>query len=1063
MAVDELTLLTNQLKERDYHIINYLRLMVMKNVKLQIQKIPCLVLFMLLGCLTAYAQSGITVRGTVVDSKGEVIIGASVAVKGNKTVGTITDLDGNFKLNVPNDKAVLVISFICMTPQEVRIKKKKMIKVTLADDNVQLDEVVVVGYGQQKKASVVGAISQTDAKTLQKHDGVASLGQALTGNLPGLITYTSTGQPGEEEPKIVIRSQTSWNSSDPLVLVDGVERPMSSVDISSVESISVLKDASATAVYGVKGANGVILITTKRGQDGKAVVNVKANMTMKTVSKLPEKYDSYDTFLLKNATIEKELADYPTGWSNYKPMQIINKYRNPANVEEWDRYPNVDWEDELFRDVATSYSANANISGGSKFVKYFASVDFVHEGDLFKEFKTNRGYQSSYGYNRINMRSNLDFRLTSTTDFSVNLFGSNGVRTTPWTDNNDNVTSDGLWNSVYQTAPDAFRPVYSDGTYGYFAPRDADAPNAIANLSNSGVEEHTTLRINTDFILKQKLDFITKGLSFRGSFTLDNTLVEVDRGINDSYNYTIQKYINPDTGEISWKQGEDYREEIGWSTQAGSIDKGKTFRKLYYQLQLNYARQFGKHDVTAMGLFSREQYATGNEFAHYREDWVFRTTYNYDTRYFAEVNGAYNGSEKFGSNNRFEFFPSFSLGWMISGEKFMKWFKGMDMLKLRASWGRIGDDSAGDRFLYQTQYKNDKTGAYMGSPVSTTPYAIYYVSQMGNQDISWEKVEKRNFGADYSFLNGLIAGSFDFFKDKRTDILISSDKRAVPSYFGAKAATVNLGEVESQGWEWSLRSNYVFRNGLRLYGQFNMTHATNKVHFADDPELKAAYRKTQGYAINQVRSYLDYGNIRSWDDVYGSTERLSNNAYKYSGDYLIMDFIGDGLIDDNDQAPYQYSTVPQNTYSTTVGMEYKGFQVSVQFYGVSNVTREVNFPTFDKTKNIAYVEGTYYNLQTGGDIPMPRWTSVAPTGSNGTRFLYDGSYLRLKNVELAYTFQNDWVKKMHMKSLRLYLNGDNLLLWTNMPDDRESNFSGSATNGAYPTMRRFNLGINITL
>ena len=312
MAVDELTLLTNQLKERDYHIINYLRLMVMKNVKLQIQKIPCLVLFMLLGCLTAYAQSGITVRGTVVDSKGEVIIGASVAVKGNKTVGTITDLDGNFKLNVPNDKAVLVISFIGMTPQEVRVTGQKMIKVTLADDNVQLDEVVVVGYGQQKKASVVGAISQTDAKTLQKHDGVASLGQALTGNLPGLITYTSTGQPGEEEPKIVIRSQTSWNSSDPLVLVDGVERPMSSVDISSVESISVLKDASATAVYGVKGANGVILITTKRGQDGKAVVNVKANMTMKTVSKLPEKYDSYDTFLLKNATIEKELADYPT-------------------------------------------------------------------------------------------------------------------------------------------------------------------------------------------------------------------------------------------------------------------------------------------------------------------------------------------------------------------------------------------------------------------------------------------------------------------------------------------------------------------------------------------------------------------------------------------------------------------------------------------------------------------------------------------------------------------------------------------------------------------------------
>lgn len=1034
--------------------------MVMKNVKQEFRKIPYLVLLLFFSCLSAYAQHGFMVNGTVVDSKGEAIIGASVALKGSTSVGTITDLDGHFKLTVPNDKAVLIVSFIGMIPQEVKVTGQKAIKVTLADDNVQLQEVVVVGYGQQKKASVVGAISQTDAKVLQKHEGISSLGQALTGNLPGLITYSSTGQPGEEEPKIVIRSQTSWNSSDPLVLVDGVERPMSSVDMSSVESISVLKDASATAVYGVKGANGVILITTKRGQDGKAVINVKANMTMKVVSKLPEKYDSYDTFMLKNATIEKELADYPTGWSNYKPMQIINKYRHPANIDEWDRYPNVDWENELFRNVATSYSANANISGGSRFVKYFASVDFVHEGDLFKEFKTKRGYQSTYGYNRLNMRSNLDFKLTSTTDFSVNLFGSNGVRTTPW---GANSTSDGLWNSIYQTAPDAFRPVYSDGIYGYFAPRDADSPNAIANLSNSGVEQRTTTRINTDFILKQSLDFVTKGLNFRGSITLDNTLVEEDRGINDEYNYTIQKYIDPETGLVSWKQGEDYRESIKWATQAGSVDKKATFRKLYYQLQLNYARQFGKHDVTAMGLFSREQYATGSEFAHYREDWVFRTTYNYDTRYFLEVNGAYNGSEKFGTNNRFDFFPSFSLGWMLSGEKFMKWFKGMDMLKFRASWGRIGDDSAGSRWLYQTQYKNDKTGAYMGDPVSATPYAIYYVSQLGNADISWEKVEKRNLGADYSFLNGLIAGSFDYFKDKRTDILISGDKRAVPSYFGEKAPTVNLGEVESQGWEWTLRSSYLFNNGLRLYGQFNMTHATNKVLFADDPELKASYRRSQGYAINQVRTYLDYGHIRSWDDVYGSTERLSNNDYKYSGDYLIMDFNGDGLIDDNDQAPYQYSDVPQNTYSTTLGMEYKGFQVSVQFYGVSNVTRTVDFPTFKNTKNIAYVEGTYYNLQTGGNIPMPRWTSVAPTGANGTRYLYDGSYLRLKNVELAYTFQNDWVKRMRMKSLRIYLNGDNLLLWTNMPDDRESNFSGSATSGAYPATRRFNLGINITL
>lgn len=1019
------------------------------------RKIPWIILCIMLCCLAANAQNLMTVKGTVVDGQGEPLIGVSVKLKGHNAVGTVTDLNGNFQLQVPNDKkSVIIFSYVGMTPVETRATSQHM-AITMKEDTELLDEVVVVGYGQQKKASVVGAISQTDAKTLQKHEGVSSLGQALTGNMPGLITYQSSGQPGEEDPKMVIRAQTSWNSSDPLVLVDGVERPMSSIDVSSVESISILKDASATAVYGVKGANGVILITTKRGQEGRAVVNVKANMTMKIVSKLPKKLDSYDTFLLKNATIEKELADYPGGWASYKPMDIINKYRNPANADEWDRYANVDWESELFKRMATSYNLNASVSGGTKFVKYYANIDFVHEGDLFKEQKAYRGYRSTYGYNRVNMRSNLDFNLTSSTTAQVNLFGSTAVRKTPW----GYGSSDGLWNSVYQTAPDAFRPIYSDGIYGYYDPAAADSPNAVCNLSTAGVEDQTTTRINADFIVKQDLGFITKGLNVRGALTIDNTMVEVKRGINDEYHDPQQKWINPETGLVSWRKGEDYREEIKWTTQAGEVANSRTFRKLYYQLQLNYARQFGKHDVTAMGLFAREQYASGSEFKHYREDWVFRGTYNYDTRYFFEFNGAYNGSEKFGPNNRFDFFPSFSVGWMLSNEKFMQWFPAMNQFKIRASWGKIGDDSAGGRWLYRTQYKNDRTGTYMGDPVSKTPYIIYYVSLLGNPDISWEKVEKQNIGVDYMFLNGLIAGSFDYFRDKRSDILISGDRRAVPSYFGEKAPTVNLGKVNSHGFEFTIRSRYTFSNDFTISGQFSMTHATNKVKFADDPEMKAAHRKTQGYAIGQTTSYLDYGQIHSWDDYYGSTQRLGNDSYKYSGDYLIMDFNGDGLIDDNDQAPCYYSGIPQNTYSTNLSLEYKGLQVSVQFYGVSNVTRSVTFPTFKNNRNVAFDEGTYYT--TGGEgLPMPRWTSVAPTGASGTRYLYDGSYLRLKNVEIAYNLPEKWIKHLRLKGLRVYVNGDNLALWTNMPDDRESNFTGSG--GAYPSTKRINFGLNLT-
>ena len=1035
----------------------------MKKVKQLIRRSIPLLMMLLFFAATASAQQGIDVTGTVVDGNGESIIGATVKVKGSSSVGTVTDFDGNFKLKVPSQNSVLVISYVGMNPEEVKVGNKKSIHVRMTEDNKLLNEVVVVGYGQQKKVSVVGAITQTDEKVLQKHEGVSSLGQALTGNLPGLITYSSTGMPGEEEPKIIIRTQTSWNNSDPLVLVDGIERPMSSVDVSSVASISVLKDASATAVYGVKGANGVILITTKRGQEGKAVVNLKANMTMKVASKLPEKYDSYDTFMLKNRVLQREFAKNGAGaWAGVKPMAIIDKYRNPANMEEWDRYANVDWEDELFRSSTMSYNLNANISGGTKFVKYYAAVDYIHEGDLFKEFKNNRGYQSGYGFNRVNMRSNIDFKLTGTTDFSVNLFGSNGVRTSPW----GGTTSDGQWSSVYQTAPDAFRPVYSDGTWGYFGPSRADAPNAMALLANSGIEKRTTTRLNTDFILNQKLDFVTKGLSFKANFSLDNTFLETGRGVNDSSFETFpEKYINPETGAESWNgtNGEDKQDVNRWNLTAGSVDKKATYRKIYYSLQLNYARQFGKHDVTAMGLFSREKTTSGNEFAHYREDWVFRTTYNYDLRYFFEFNGAYNGSEKFGPNNRFDFFPSVSLGWMPTNESFLKDIENLDMIKFRGSWGKIGDDNVGGRWLYSDQWSYGGN-AQMGTPLANTPYTIYTPTRIGNPDIHWENVEKKNFGVDFSFFKGLLAGSFDLFKDHRTDILLSGDRQSVPSFFGDTAPTRNIGETESKGYELVLRSNYVFPNKMRVYANFNMTHATNKVLFADDPALKPAYRKTAGYAIGQTLTYLDYGFIKSWDDIYGSTERISNEDVKFAGDYLIMDFNGDGVIDDNDQAPYKYSGIPQNTYSTTVGFEYKGFQVSAQFYGVTNVTRYVDFPTFNRNRNLAFVEGSYFTINNpSGELTLPRYGTTMPTGGNGTRYLYDGSYVRLKNVEIAYTFTGKLIQKLNLKSLRVYLNGDNLLLWTDMPDDRESNFSGSGGSGAYPTMRRFNLGVNLTL
>ena len=664
----------------------------MKNNKKQTQKIPLLFLLLLLICMPIMAQNGVIVKGVVVDDNGDPITGATITVKGNRTIGTITNIDGDFTITVPNAKSVLVISFIGMIPQEVVANSSSRLKITLADNAEQLEEVVVVGYGQQKKASVVGAITQTSGKVLERAGGVSDIGAALTGNLPGVITTASTGMPGEEQPKIVIRGVSSWNNSDPLILVDGIERPMNSVDISSVQSISVLKDASATAVYGVKGANGVILITTKRGNEGRAKIDIGVNMTTKMASKLPGKYDAYDALMLRNAAIENELGIAPESWNSILPVSEIEKYRSQSTLEEYERYPNVDWTDALFKNHAMSYNANINVSGGTKYVRYFAAVDYLHEGDLFREWDNKRGYNAGYGYNRVNARSNLDFNLTKTTVLRTNISGSHGVRKTPWNISDDSYGATQLWQAAYSTPSDAFLPVYSDGSWGYYPNDTQGAPNSVVNLALSGVEKKTTTRINTDFTLEQDLSFLLKGLNVRGTISWDNTFLETGRGINDLYNDTQYKWINPATGEVFYKQAFDgynkfdFQENIAWTTQGGSVANWMTVRNLFYQAQVNWSGVFGKNTIAAMVVFNRYERATGSEFSHYREDWAFRVTYDYANRYFFEYNGAYTGSETFSKEKRFHFLTSGAIGWMISEEKFFKPVrKVIDRLTIRAS------------------------------------------------------------------------------------------------------------------------------------------------------------------------------------------------------------------------------------------------------------------------------------------------------------------------------------------------------------------------------------------
>jgi TonB-linked SusC/RagA family outer membrane protein len=1012
--------------------------------------------------LHVLARAPLLVSGKIVDEKGAPVSDASITEKGTNNA-TASKADGSFSITVSNEKAVLVITHVNFGQQEVAAKHNGNLVITVTSSAQALDNVIVVGYGKQKKESVVAAITQTTGKVLQRAGGVSNIGAALTGNVPGVITTQGTGMPGAEDPTIYIRGQGTWNNSSPLVLVDGIERPMAGVDVGSVESISVLKDASATAVFGVKGANGVILITTKRGVEGKASINVIVNSTMKLPSRLPDKYDAYDAMMIRNKAIERELGVSPGSWADYVPQATIEKYRNPANQQERERYPNIDWQNESVKKLAWAQNANINISGGSGFVKYFTSLDVLHEGDIMKIPDNHKGYKPGFFYDRMNIRANLDFKLTPTTTLSTNLSGLQGNRQTSYSG-----FEYSWYQGIYGNAPDLYYPQYSDGSYGYYPLNPVATNNPALILGNNGVRNLKTTQMATDFILSQDLGALVKNLTFRGSYSLDNTFAS-EGGIFDGGS-AITKWVDPTTGEVRYGNtaGTNQFDYVvpQWGGRADAFQNGSTRRRKVYQLQLNHSARIGRHNITATGLFMRNENATGSQFGQFREDWVGRVTYNFANRYFAEFNGAYNGSQKFGPDYRFAFFPSGAVGWTLTNEKFMKGLPWLSSLKLRASYGRVGNDNVGGDYLYLSQYSYGGA-ARMGDNNANSPYTWYRESAIGNPNAHWENVEKTNIGVDYSLWRGLIEGSVDVYRDHRTDILINGSQRAVPVYFGGTPPSANLGETVVKGYEIELKFNKSFSKNVRLWGNLAITHAKDRIIFSDDPQLLDPYQKQAGFQIGQTRSYIRTGYNNTWDDVYGSTRQDQNDAGKFPGHFDLIDFNGDGKIDNFDQVPYGYPTRPQNTYNTTIGLDYKRFAVFVQFYGVNNVTRQLDQGAFGANLNVVYKQGDYWSKDDeNARTPLPRWKSVGYGNEYGDFWQWDASYLRLKTAEISYSLDPRWIKKAGMQSMRVFVNGNNLTFWSKLPDDRETNAlggTGQGSQGAYPTVRRINFGLNLSL
>ncbi len=1008
------------------------------------------------------------ISGVVKDVGGIPIPGVSVLQKGTNR-GAVTDFDGEYTLELTTGSQTLQFSYIGYKTVSIQVLNKTTINVTLEEDIASLDEVVIVGYGTQKKESVVGAITQVKgADLMERAAGITNVEEALQGNLPGVTAIEGSGVPGEDNIRIFIRGLSSWNGDgSPLVLVDGVERSMTDIDMNDIENLSVLKDASATAVFGVEGANGVILITTKRGKPGKAELSLNVNTTIKMVSQLPEKLDSYDAISQANSSILRELAVAPNSWGDFTPLSILDKYRNPASLEESYIYPNINWEDELLKDFAQDYRVNLSVRGGNKTAKYFGSLAYQTVSDIFDgaKYDNGRGNLGEFKYDRFNFRSNIDFNITSTTELSVNLSGFLGVQEKP--SSVSNVT-----NGIYQIAPNLYTPVYPDGFYGQSINSAFIFNNPIVSLSANGYDTFRNFQVNTDFILKQKLDFITDGLSFQGRFSLDNNM-RSKQSLNDGgvqyrfYDGASEQFNIPDVdgSRFDYVQGP-------WTLGTSQVENSQRSRNLTYDFSFNYDKAFGeKHNFTALFLMRRKETAKGSVFPRYLESWVGRLTYNYDSRYFIDVNGAYNGSEKFGPEYRFDLFPSIALGWTPSNEAFLENADWLNKLKIRGSYGLVGDDNSSNRFGYITQWANGGPvygsaflvpSTYQGN-AGRSPYTFYREDIVGNPNLQWETSIKYNIGAEFSIFDGLLTGEFDYFAEDRDNIVVVGSDLSVPDFFGATPPDLNTGEVEVRGFELVLGANHTFESGLNLFGNFNYTQAIDKVISRDDPLFRPDYQRFAGYPIGQSRTAIPAGILTNWDDVYMSTPTNTNQTFTRVGYYDVVDFDGDGIYNSNfDNAPFGYPSQPQRNWSATLGARYKGFSVSAQFYGTQNTSRRFSNNTFTQQTPLIYTHDLdYWTVDTPNNTDtQPAWQANGATNPRDTWL--DGSLTRLKAVSISYDVPSKFCKKIGLKKLQVFANGNDLYLWSNMPDDREFNTSSDAqARGDYPTLKRFNFGFNM--
>ena len=1029
---------------------------------------------LLLGLSTsALAQESIVVTGVVTDTNKEPMIGVNVSISNIPGLGAITDLNGKYSIKMPPYHK-LVFTYIGFEKVEVLVKEQRTVNVTMKEASArEIDEEVITGTGAQKKLTVTGAITNVDVDVLKANPS-GSMANALAGNVPGILAMQTSGKPGSVSEFWIRGISTFGASNSALVLVDGFERSLDEINVEDVESFSVLKDASATAIYGSKGANGVVLITTKHGKAGKINISAKAETFYNMLTQVPDFVDGYTYASMANeAKITRNLEPL------YKAdeLEIFRLGLDP------DLYPNVNWIDELLRKGSWSTRATLSMNGGGNTARYYVSGSYLDQQGMYKVDKALKDYNTNANFRRWNYRMNVDIDITKSTLLKVGVSGSLQKA------NDSGVGSDAIWTALMGYNAIMVPKLYSNGYVPAYGNDNGDRFNPWVQATMTGYRENWKNNIQTNVTLEQKLDFITKGLRFVGRF---------------GYDTENNNWINRRKWPEQWK-AKRFRATDGTLDYDRVAEERKMFqesgsdglRNEFFEAELHYSRGFKHHHLGGTLKYNQSSkiktVGLGDDLkqgiARRNQGLAGRFTYNWNYRYFIDFNFGYTGSENFAAGHRFGFFPAISGAWNIAEESLIKkHLKWMNMFKIRYSYGKVGNDNLGNtRFPYlydietMTKKDGDKTVDTGGYNFGDYTFDRYYggmrYSSLSSPNVTWEIATKHDLGIDFSFFNDKLSGSVDYFNEKREGIYML--REYLPGIVGLESnPSANVGKVTSEGFD----GHFTFRQKLGAVGltiRSNITYSKNEIVDRDEENNYYWYKMQKGHRVNQARGLISLGLFKDYDDIRNSPVQDFDGYKVMPGDIKYKDVNGDGKIDGNDQVAIGATTKPNLIYGFGIAANWKGLDVNLHFQGAGKSTYFIDGSTVHMFKlgdgwGNVLSEMANSNRWISADISgdpatenpnaeYPR-LSYGPNSNNyqqSTYWLRNGSYLRLKTVEVGYTLPTQLVNKVHFNTVRIFFVGTNLLTWSAFKLwDPEM---GSTDGKRYPLSKNLSLGISVNL